>query len=60
MNDEDDDSALARRHSAGALRILAEARQALEKWLVRLKELELIDCWPPNYQATSTSGRNKP
>ena len=53
MNDEDDDSALARRHSAGALRILAEiaddpnadtavreeARQALEKWLVRLKEL---------------------
>jgi phytoene/squalene synthetase len=53
MNDEDDDSALARRHSAEALRVLAEiaddpkadtavreeAGQALEKWLVRLKEL---------------------
>jgi hypothetical protein len=53
MNDEDDDSALARRYSAEALRILAEiadkstadpavreeARQALEKWLVRLEEL---------------------
>jgi hypothetical protein len=53
MNDEDDDSALARRHSAEALRVLAEiaddpnadaavreeARQGLEKWLVRLMEL---------------------
>ena len=53
MNDEDDESALARRYSAEALRILAEiadksnadpavreeARQSLEKWLTRLKEL---------------------
>jgi hypothetical protein len=52
MNDENDKSALARRYSAEALRVLAEiadksnadpavteeARQSLEKWLIRLKE----------------------